>query len=32
MLNYQTVDFMAGQLADQYEKQKAAGFSYPNED
>jgi hypothetical protein len=32
MLNYQTIDFMAGQLADQYEKQKAAGFSYPNED
>lgn len=32
MLNYQTIDFMAGQLADQYAKQKAAGFSYPNED
>lgn len=32
MLNYDIVDFMAGQLADQYEKQKAAGFSYPNEE
>ena len=32
MLNYQTIDFMAGQLADQYAKQKAAGFSYPNEE
>jgi len=32
MLNYQVIDFMAGQLADQYAKQKAAGFSYPNEE
>jgi hypothetical protein len=32
MLNYNVIDFMAGQLADQYAKQKAAGFSYPNEE
>jgi hypothetical protein len=31
MLNYNVIDFMAGQLADQYAKQKEAGFSYPNE-
>lgn len=32
MLNYNVIDFMAGQLADQYAKQKAVGFSYPNEE
>jgi len=31
MLNYNVIDFMAGQLADQYAKQKEAGFSYPSE-
>jgi hypothetical protein len=32
MLNYQTVDFMAGQLADQYATQRQAGYSYKNEE
>jgi hypothetical protein len=32
MLNYQTVDFMAGQLADQYAAQKQLGLAYPNEE